>query len=780
MIRVGNKLYIALICVGLALATFLAFEQVRHNQFVNYDDGTYITENRHVKAGITRDSVIWAFTAIHPSGNWHPLTSLSHMLDCQLFGLNPSWHHMTSLLFHIASTLLLFWILKRTTGAVWRSVFVAAVFALHPLHVESVAWAAEHKDVLSGFLWMLTIFAYVRYTERPIIRRYLLVFLVFSLGLMAKPMLVTLPFVLLLLDYWPLNRFQRPDQNGTETVLQSKSVARVYSGSSVWRLIAEKIPLFALAGISGVITFIVQKKAGSVWGTEILSLNLRIANALVSYIKYIGKMIFPTRLAVLYPYSRKGFTSWQLIVCILILFVVSAFVIYTARRRRYLIVGWLWYLGTLVPVIGLVQVGAQSMADRYTYLPSIGVFIMVAWGVVELSAKWRYGKIVSVTLAGLSLVGLLMCTRTQVKHWRSSLTLCKHAIEVTEDNFLMHVNLGLALYSQGHVDEANSHYLTALQIKPGSPKAHNNLAVLMLEQGALEEAIKHCRQALRFRPSFADAHNNLGSALARIGKLDEAIEHFHQALKIKPDHIGTYNNLGSALATKGKLDEAVGHYRRALRFNPSNSGVLYNLGKLYGLQAKYDEAITCYKESLGLKPDQPVAHKELAMVLFRQGKLDEAIVHYEYSIQLKEGQPFVLNKLGESYFLRGETKEALRCWSKVLELEPEWVGAINNLAWFKATHQDPGIRNPDEAVELALLACKLTEYNRPDLLDTLAVAYAATGKFDKATETAAKAISAAEAANQQQLAGQIRNHLDLFKRGVPYYDSAQLDKRIDP
>lgn len=439
-----------------------------------------------------------------------------------------------------------------------------------------------------------------------------------------------------------------------------------------------------------------------------------------------------------------------------------------SRRRRYLIVGWLWYLGTLIPVIGLVQVGAQSMADRYTYLPSIGIFIMVAWVAVDAGAKRRYAKIVPATLAGLSLAALLICTRTQVRYWQSSQTLCKHAIEVTKNNFVMHINLGLALYSQGLVDEANSNYRQALQIKPGSPKAHNNLAVLLTEQGEFEEAIKHGRQALRFRPEFAEAHNNLGSALAKVGKLAEAIEHFQKALKIKPDYIETHNNLGSALAQQGKPDEAISHYRQALRLNPGSRIVLYNLGKIHKSQSKYDEAITFYKESLRLEPNQPAAHKELATILFRQGKLDEAIIHYEYSIRLKEEQPFVLNKLGESYFLRGEIKEAFRCWNKVLELEPEWVSAINNLAWIKATHQEPGIRNPDEAVELALRACKLTQYNRPNLLDTLAVAYAAGGRFGEAVTTAQKAVQLIESSKNQEQIEEIRDRLELYRQGKPY------------
>ncbi|HIJ69765.1 MAG TPA: tetratricopeptide repeat protein [Planctomycetes bacterium] len=768
MIRAGNKLYITLICAGLVLVTFVAFEQVRNNQFVNYDDGTYVTENRHVKAGINRDSIIWAFANIHPSGNWHPLTSLSHMLDCQLFGLDPAWHHMTSLLIHIASTLLLFYVLQKMTGAIWRSAFVAAAFALHPLHVESVAWVAERKDVLSGLFWMLTILAYIRYTKCPGIGRYLLIVLFFSLGLMAKPMLVTLPFVLILLDYWPLNRFQGADQNGTETAGQSESVSGVYSGSSVRCLFTEKIPLFALAAVSSAITFIVQKKAGSVWGTEILPLYLRIANALVSYIKYIGKMIFPTRLAVLYPYSRNGFTAWQLIICILILAVVSAFVIYMARKKRYLIVGWLWYLGTLVPVIGLIQVGAQSMADRYTYLPSIGIFTMVVWGAAELSAKGRYGQIVSATLAGLSLAALLLCTRAQVQYWQNSQTLCQHAIEVTEDNFVMHINLGLALYSQGLVSEAESHYLQALQIKPGAPKAHNNLAVLLIGQGALQEAIRHCRQALMSRPDFAEAHNNLGNALAKNNNLDEAIRHFQQALKITPDHIGAHNNLGSALATKGDHDEAVERYRTVLRLDPDSPIALYNLGRVLVLQGKRADAIDCYQESLRLKSDQHESHRDLGMILFGLGKLDQAIFHFECSIKIKEDQPFVLNKLGESYFLYGEIKKALRCWNKVLELEPELISAINNLAWVKATQKATDIGDPNEAVQLALRACELTKYNRADVLDTLAVAYAAAGRFDEAVATAQKAVEIITSGGNQEQIQEIRDRLELYRKGKPY------------
>lgn len=344
----------------LALVTLIVFGQACRNDFVGYDDIYYVTDNPHVKSGLSLDSVIWAFTTMY-NANWHPLTWLSHMLVCQLFSLNPLWHHLTNVLFHTVNTLLLFGILKRMTGKIWPSAFAAAAFALHPLHVESVAWVSERKDVLSGFFWMLTVICYIRYTERQSIGKYLLVFLVFGLGLMAKSMLVTLPFVLLLLDYWPLGRLQWEHRL-----------------KSLWHLIIEKVPLLALSAASSTITFIAQKSAGAMELGKVYPLNIRISNAAVSYIAYIGKLIYPSRLAVLYPYPGSSLPLWQPIVSLLVLIAVSAAVIYSARR--YLVIGWFWYIGTLVPVIGLVQIGNQMMADRYTYLPSIGIFIMVAWG----------------------------------------------------------------------------------------------------------------------------------------------------------------------------------------------------------------------------------------------------------------------------------------------------------------------------------------------------------------------------------------------------------------
>jgi len=379
-----------LIYLALALVTFVAFVQVGHNDFINYDDAEYVTENEKVQKGLNIESFVWAFTTGHAS-NWHPLTWLSHMLDCQLYGLSPAGHHLTNLFLHLLNTLLLFGVLKTMTRAVWPSAFAAVLFAVHPLHVESVAWIAERKDVLSAFFWMLTMAAYLRYTKHPCIVRYLPVVFAFALGLMTKPMLVTLPFVLLLLDYWPLKRLQF----GRINIPESQSHKR---------LILEKIPLFTLAAISSVITCIVQQSGGAMGGNEVLTVGVRLANALVSYVGYIHKMIYPKGLAVLYPHPLDGVGLWQPVVSFIILAVISAGVIFASRKRRYLATGWFWYLGTLIPVIGLVQVGSQAMADRYTYLPSIGIFIILAWGIPELLARWRCRKVIPAVLAGIVLV----------------------------------------------------------------------------------------------------------------------------------------------------------------------------------------------------------------------------------------------------------------------------------------------------------------------------------------------------------------------------------------
>ncbi|RLC13087.1 MAG: hypothetical protein DRI57_16915 [Deltaproteobacteria bacterium] len=507
-----------LICLFLILATLSVYWQVRDYAFVNFDDNAYIYENPYVRAGLTRESIAWAFTAAH-SSNWHPLTWLSHMLDVQLYGLNPGQHHLTNVLLHILNTLLLFFLLRRMTRALWPSSFVAALFALHPLHVESVAWVAERKDVLSTFFWVLTLHYYVRYVERPGRTAYLTTILLFIMGLMSKPMVVTLPFVLLLLDYWPLRRFSISDcRFPAEEQEKSKTCPRIRPGiknlSSAQTgdqktKIIEKFPFFALSAASSVVTFLVQQSAGATASMDIYPFYVRLANALVSYITYIVKMVYPYQLAVFYPHPGMR-PWWEIAGASLLLISITVFVIRYAKSHPYLIVGWLWYMGTLVPVIGLVQVGLQAMADRYTYIPLIGLFIMMAWGVPDLAQKWRYGKLTMVTTAAVFVSLFTAASWLQTQHWANSVTLFQHSLEITQGSYKVHANLGNALARQGRLKEALKHYSQALRILPDmAAEVHNNIGAALIHNRKFKAAKPHIQEALRLAPGHVKAHKNL-------------------------------------------------------------------------------------------------------------------------------------------------------------------------------------------------------------------------------------------------------------------------------
>ena len=599
-----------LLCMFLVLATLTVYWQAGSYEFVNIDDDTYVTENHQVHRGLTRENFIWAFTATD-TANWHPLTWLSHMLDYQLYGLNPAGHHLTNVLLHSASTVVLFLVLLGMTGSRRRSAFVAALFALHPLHVESVAWVAERKDVLSTLFWMLTLWAYLAYTQRPGVRRYLLILLLFALGLMAKPMLVTLPSVLLLLDYWPLKRIELGQSaDGLPAASQPSTIAEK-SGVQAFRLILEKTPLFVLAAVSSVVTFIVQKSGGAVAALAVYPIKIRVANALVSYVSYMIKMIWPQNLAIFYPHPGHSLPMWQAVAAGLLLLLISIAVIRAGRRQPYLAVGWFWYLGTLVPVIGLVQVGAQAMADRYTYIPLIGLFIMVVWGVPELLARYHFQRTVLATLAIILLVTFTLVSKRQVRHWQNSLTLFQHAAEVTDDNYVAHDSLGNALAQQGMLDQAIIHYRESLRIKPNLVNTHNNLGVALLQQGEINRAMEQYYQALRLKPDSAETHNNLGVALFTVGELDQAIHHYLRAIKLDPSFGKAHNNLGNALARKGKLDEAISHYSRALELKLNYPEAHNNLGVALAQQGKMDEAIVQFDQALQLKPDYAQARANL-------------------------------------------------------------------------------------------------------------------------------------------------------------------------
>ena len=555
------------ICILLVVTTLAVYWPTQDHEFINYDDKEYITENWNVKSKLTQDSITWAFTTSH-AANWHPITWLSHMVDYQFYGSNPKGHHLTNLFFHTANALLLFFILFRMTGTLWQSGFVAALFALHPFNVESVAWVAERKSVLSTFFWFLTMWAYIHYSKKPGVKRYSLVALLFALGLMSKPMLVTLPFVLLMMDYWPLRRLRFEQDEGPEEITEN------YSGKKLefWHLVWEKFPLILLTTGSSIATVIVQRSGGALQNIEAFSLSARFTNAMVSYLDYLKKAVWPEGLAVFYPHPGNALEVWKGVLCAIALVAISAVAIKFIRKAPYFAFGWFWYLGTLAPVIGVVQVGGQAMADRYAYVPLIGIFIIVAWGVPELLAKWRHRNKVLVALAGIYIPALMVMTWSQVSHWKNSITIFKHAISVTDKvypNFaLAHANLGSALSAERKTEDAIFHFTKAIKLEPNFTLAHNNLGNALSDAGKTEEAISHYKLAIKLKPGYAAAHNNLGIALSNSRKIDEAISHYKMAIKFKPNFAQSHYNLGLDLLTAVKVQEAISHFKIAINLKP--------------------------------------------------------------------------------------------------------------------------------------------------------------------------------------------------------------------
>jgi protein O-mannosyl-transferase len=558
------------ICLILTLVTAAVYSQVRSYDFINYDDPGYIYENTNIQNGITLQAVKWAFSTGN-MGNWHPLTWLSHMLDWWLFGSNAGGHHLTNLIFHIANTLLLFIVLKQMTQRLWPSAFVAALFALHPLHVESVAWVSERKDVLSTFFWLLTMWAYVRFVKRQRIADYLLIVAFFALGLMAKPMLVSLPFVLLLLDYWPLNRIK--------------------SKQSLLPLLIEKFPLFVMVIASSVITYLVQIKGGAVTKFAVLPLKFRILNAFVSYMEYIEKMIWPVRLVYFYPHPGPNISVLYAFVSAVLLLAVTVLILRFAKNHRYLATGWFWYLGTLIPVIGIVQVGVQSMADRYSYITLTGLFVIIAWGLPELFGR---RKVLLAALSVTVLAALSICTYIQLQYWKSSLPLFQHALEVNDNN-----------------KGADNNY-----------KAHLCLADVLLKDGRIDEAIYHNLEAVRIRPDFIETHNDLGNNLYKTGRVDAAIGSYRLALEINPADAEVNANIGVALATKGDYVQAAKHYRIAVK-TMNTPAVHNNLGYALAKMGKVDEAIEQFRQALQVNPDYKPAKVNLDIFLAEKQKLED-------------------------------------------------------------------------------------------------------------------------------------------------------------
>ncbi len=612
------------VCLFLALVVWVVFGQTLGHGFVNYDDNLYVYDNPVVQKGLTWEGFRWALT-YGGIGHWHPLTWLSHMLDCQFYGLSPGGHHLTSVLLHGAAVILLFLVLRRMTGFLWRSAFVAAVFAIHPLRVESVAWVAERKDVLSAFFFMLTFGAYVRYvqrwskTARLWTLDYCLVVLFYALGLLSKNMLVTMPFVLLLLDYWPLNRLS----SLTSQVLL--------------RLVAEKIPLFMLTVGSCVATFLVPEQLTA---ADKLPFGLQMENVVVSYVTYLWQMIHPSELACLYPNPTNYLPLWPVAGAVGLLLAISGAAWTFRRTHPWLVVGWLWYLGMMIPVIGMVQMSSCAHADRYTYLPQIGLYLLLTWAAADLCAGWRHRRVVLGGCSTIILVALIFCARTQTSYWRNGESLWTHTLACTADNYTAHNNLGESLFQRGSVDEAIKQYQTALQIKPDYADAHNNLGNVLFQTGRVDEAIAHYQTALQIKPDDAEAHNNLGTALFQKGRVDEAIAHCQAALQIKPDYADAHDNLGNALIQKGNVGEAITQYQKALEIKPSFPAAQNNLAWVRA---------TASQASL------------------RNG--NQAVELAQRANQLTGGEnPIILHTLAAAYAETGRFSDAMRSAQKAIEL----------------------------------------------------------------------------------------------------------------
>jgi tetratricopeptide (TPR) repeat protein len=651
-----------LICILLAAVTFAVYLPVRNYEFLHYDDDVYVTDNTAVKSGLSWQGIEWAFTTGHGS-NWHPLTWLSLMLDCQLFGVKAGPMHVVNVLFHVANTILLFLVLARMTKGVWQSAFIAALFALHPLHVESVAWVAERKDVLSTLFWLLTMLAYARYAERPSAGRYIAVPVLFAVGLMAKPMLVTLPFVLLLLDYWPLLRFATKGRQ---------------KASLKW-LIIEKIPLIVLSVASSVVTFVFQQRGGAVIGSNKILLDERVLNAVVSYLAYLGKMVWPVNLAALYPHPINTIPVSRAVISGAVLILITIFVVYHARRYKYLLVGWFWYLGTLVPVIGIVQVGAQAMADRYTYVPLIGIFIIIAFGTEELLEEKPFRKIVLGVLAGVSLSACAVVTSHQMKYWKDSLSLFEHTLNVVTDSPIMENNYANILMDKGRPAEAVAYLSKAIKLHPGSPEIHNNYGNALRETGKVDEAIEHYKIAMKLNPDFTLARYQLGVALAAKGDYEGAIQQYRLYAGTAVELVDIRQGLAAELAKEGKVDDAVNQFRQAMIVKPASTEFLSNFGFALAKSGKPKEAIEYYDKVLATDPNNVITHGRLALALASVGRIDEAVEQCRIVLTARPNDFEMYTNLGVLLQNQGKFDEAIESYKKALQIDPNFQKARQNL-----------------------------------------------------------------------------------------------------
>jgi tetratricopeptide (TPR) repeat protein len=817
-----------LICFLLGATTLAAFWPVLRSEFILVDDLTYVTENPHVLGGLTWENAKWAFRADY-CGNWHPLTWLSHMMDIQLFGLNPGRHHLTNLVLHVINSILLFLLFRGMTGAEWRSAMVAALFALHPLHVESVAWVAERKDVLSAFFFLLLIGTYAKYVRErkreqqelneksaasrqgsgspavagPGVRRpwslspvvwYLLALLLFALGLMSKPMLVTAPFVLLLLDFWPLHRFQLSALNPQL--------------STISPLLWEKIPFFALSATSSLVTYLVQERGHSVAPAGLLSLSARSVNVVTSYCKYLGRMIWPADLAIFYPHpgfpgsAVHPWPAWQVAVGALFLAWISVAALLRAKRSPWIATGWFWYLGMLVPVIGLVQVGRQAMADRYTYIPLIGIFLSLVWGVGNSFARWRIGRWALALSACATVVVCAVISHRQAGYWHDNLRVFEHALAATSHSSMAQKNGAFELAKNGRYEEVITRYRAALE--EGSCNAYTcfGLGLTFSAMGRPSEAVELFQAGLRLEPENASGHNNLGAALSALGRRDEAADHYAEALRLKPDYAEPHYNIGFLLASRGKLDESAARFAQALRLKPGYAAAIKGLGNVRMMQGKLaeaqvqfqdlvrlypanpdarlglgevlrrlgerEEALVQFAAAVRLKPDSSIAQYDLGITLFEEAKYAEAESHLTEAVRLSPDDFQGLLELAKAQARQGKGREATTSYARAINLRPESTEALSELAWLLATHPDDDIRNGPQAVRLAERACQVSGGKEARFWATLDSAYAEAGRFEDAIKAAEKTRAIAMAAGQTEMAQAATARLALYAIQKPF------------
>ena len=669
----------------LGLFTFLLYLPIVRNGFVGYDDQGYITENTHVSTGLSWPNIVWAFKS-DEQANWHPLTWISHMADCQMFGLNPAGHHFINILLHTTNTLLIFFLLKQMTRELWASALVAAFFGWHPLHVESVAWASERKDVLSTFFWLLTMIVYVKYTRKPGAFAYLAALVLFACALMSKPMAVTLPFVLLLMDFWPLNRFASVDRNATHDFSNQNPGISL---RTIAFLVLEKLPFFALSLLDCYVTFLVQKSGGAVLSVAALPFSYRFANALWSYLRYISNLLCPMGLSVIYPY--KAHLPVVLVAISIVLLVIwSGLFLVWRKKFRYLLVGWLWFLGTLVPTIGLIQVGAQSMADRYMYIPSIGLFILIVWGIKDLirfnPACRNYCLVAGATALTLCLV----MTSWQIRYWRDTVTLFVHAIKVTGDNGVAYFTLGtvyeqtgdrtnaLALYKKsveidpnylpsqiclgrmllvnGDYQNAKPHLDYAELLNNRDPDLEVNMGLLLQQAGRNDEGVSHVRRAVQMNPESAQNHYYLAYALEKMTNTTEAIQEFSTTLQLQPDYPDARYGLAAALTTAGRTNEAIAQYQIEIQQHPKNLEAHYNLGLAFLDSHQFTDADKEFSIELNLSPGELKAHYRLAQALAGENKFAEAVTEYRKSLQIMPAFPDAKRELNRLLAAHPELK----------------------------------------------------------------------------------------------------------------------------